>query len=90
MPLSREVYEQAMERAGFSCQQCGSRINLEAHHIMSKSKSNIKKYPNFIYSIHNIVILCGLLSNACHVNKKHFYKISDIEAQEFEELLKEK
>jgi len=90
MPLSREVYEQAMERAGFCCQRCGSRTNLEAHHIMPKSKANIRKYPNFIHSIHNIVILCGSISNGCHITKKHFYRISDIEAEEFEKLLKEK
>ena len=89
MPLSREVYEQAMERAGFCCQRCGSRTNLEAHHIMPKTKANIKKYPHFIHSLSNIVILCGSLSNACHVNKKHFYKITDKQAEEYEYTLRE-
>jgi len=87
MPVSKETYETVMSKYGYCCAMCGSNQNIELHHKMSKSKNNIKKYPNFIHSEYNLIPLCGSLSNNCHLRYKHILKIRDLEAQEFEEEL---
>lgn len=90
MPVSRETYERVMSIHGYCCAQCGSNQDVQLHHIKHNHKNNREKWPNFIDSEHNLVALCGLLSNNCHEKKKHFYKITDEQAQEFEDNLKEK
>jgi len=85
--ITPETYEAVMNKYGYCCAHCGSNQNIELHHMMSKSKTNRKRYPLFIDSEYNLICLCGLLSNNCHGTYKHLYKIRDIEAREYEETL---
>ncbi len=87
MPITESTYNAVMDKHGWACQHCGSRINLEWHHMLSNTKANRKKFPKFIDSEYNGAVLCGLISNNCHRRYRHLYRITDIEAQEFEDKL---
>jgi len=90
MSITEETYNFVMNRAGYSCERCGSRNNLNVHHRKHDHKNHRRKWPLFIDSPENLKVLCGLLSNNCHGNFKHLYSFSDIEAQNFEDNLKGK
>jgi len=90
MAISPETYEAVMNRAGYCCERCCSTNDLQVHHCKPDHKNHRKKWPLFIDSLDNLKVLCGLLSNGCHSRYKHIYKISDIEAQNFEDNLKGK
>ena len=53
----REWRTAVFERDGFTCQECGSKVKLEAHHI-----KEICNYPNLVYEIDNGITLC----HNCH------------------------
>lgn len=56
---------QAFLRYGRKCCLCGSNDNLQVDHIKPKSK-----YPNLVYDIENLQILC----KACNFGKSNKYK----------------
>jgi len=88
MAVSRETYESVMQKYGYACAVCKGRVNVEAHHRVANTKLNRKRYPNFIDSEHNLIPLCGNFGNGCHEKKKHLFKISDKDAERFEEILR--
>lgn len=59
LKLSEEQYRllrfQVLERDGWRCQQCGSRKNLEVHHLNARSRLGHD-------SLENLITLC----HACH------------------------
>jgi len=87
MAISPETYEAVMIRAGYCCERCGSTNNLNVHHRKPDHKNYREKWPLFIDSLDNLIVLCGLLSNNCHGSYKHLYSITDLEAEEFERKL---
>ncbi|HET7440931.1 MAG TPA: HNH endonuclease [Terriglobales bacterium] len=50
--LDREAYQglyrQVLQRDGWRCQQCGSRTNLQVHHILLRSRSGDDAEENLI------------------------------------------
>jgi 5-methylcytosine-specific restriction endonuclease McrA len=50
--LDREAYQQVcrqvLQRDGWRCQQCGSRTNLQVHHILLRSQSGDDIEENLI------------------------------------------
>ena len=59
LKLDLEVYQQlcqqVLQRDGWRCQQCGSRTNLQLHHIQRRSQSGDDAEKN-------LITLCS----ACH------------------------
>jgi 5-methylcytosine-specific restriction endonuclease McrA len=47
------------------CELCGTTENLTMHHAFSKTKVNVKLYPEYIHDQRNIIIYCL----DCHLNK---------------------
>lgn len=60
-----------MKIEGYKCRICGSEENLEAHHILEKSK-----YPEYRTTIGNGVCLC----RECH-NKIHAWRINNTKGE---------
>ena len=50
-----ELYQQVLRRDGWRCQACGSRTNLQVHHIQLRSQSGDDAEEN-------LITLCS----ACH------------------------
>ena len=48
---------QAWERDNYTCQECGSKRNLQAHHIRQ-----VALYPDLVYELSNGITLC----KTCH------------------------
>lgn len=59
----KEWKEAVFKRDKHTCQKCGSKNNLEAHHIRS-----ISKYPKLIFSIKNGKTLC----HNCHKKTRNY------------------
>lgn len=56
------------ERDGFTCQLCGSTLNLHAHHVDNEGKH---KTPNPNNELDNLITLC----HSCHI--KMHYLVND-------------
>ena len=56
----REVRRKALLRDNFMCKDCGSKLNLELHHLTYLHKGNELEF------MQDVVILCGI----CH-QKRH-------------------
>ena len=44
----QQLYQQVLQRDGWRCQQCGSRTNLQVHHIQPRSQSGDDAEENLI------------------------------------------
>ena len=62
-----------LKRDNYTCQNCGAKTNLEAHHI-----KEVCNYPELKYEIENGVCLC----NTCHRKTENYgYKARKIKKQ---------
>ena len=62
---------------------------VDFHHCLINNKANRKLYPLFLNSPMNCVGLCRGGASDCHTNRSHLFKITDREAQVYENFLKE-
>lgn len=85
--FSDETKEEILENCNWLCVYCSKRRVTDFHHCKKNSKVNQKKYPLFLQSKHNAASLCRECHESGSVVK--FYRISDIEAQEWEDKLNE-
>ena len=64
------------KRDNYTCQLCGSKKNLVAHHVLSK-----ERFPNLMYNVSNGITLC----KSCHVKEhllnKAFYRGVEIDEE---------
>ena len=56
----QQLCQQVLQRDGWRCQQCGSRTNLQVHHIQVRSQSGDD-------SEENLITLCA----DCHAHHHH-------------------
>ncbi len=80
--FSNDVKQQIYEAQNGYCKGCLNKIH-SIHHKLRDTKYNRDKYPLFLNSPMNGVGLCY----ECHKNKSHMYRVSDKEAQIYEEWL---
>ncbi len=59
----KEWREKVFKRDNYTCQQCGSKKELEAHHIKEQSL-----YPELIYEVENGLTLC----HECHKKTENY------------------
>ena len=65
------------------CKICVEPI-VDFHHKLPNTKINRKLFPLFINSVFN----CAGLSRDCHTNKSYLFKVTEKEAQMYENWLK--
>lgn len=82
--FSEEIKEQIYNVQNGYCKHCLNPIH-SIHHKLHNTKQNRIRFPLFIVSPMNGVGLCY----NCHTNNQHLYKITDKEAQMYENYLKE-
>ncbi len=74
--------QQALDRDGWQCVQCGERRRLEVDHIKP-----VRTHPELSYSLRNLQVLCG----SCHARKTRIevgHKPLDPKRQEWRDLLR--
>jgi hypothetical protein len=81
--FSNETKQIVCDAQNEYCKGCLKRIH-SIHHKLHDTEYNRKKYPLFIDSPMNGVGLC----HDCHKNNSHLYKITDKEADAYEEWLR--
>lgn len=57
LPEYREWRSKVFKRDNYTCQECGSKRNLQAHHIRQ-----VALYPDLVYELSNGITLC----KTCH------------------------
>lgn len=84
--FSLEVKQEVLEESNWLCQHCKEERISDFHHRLPNNKYNQKKYPKFLQSKKN----CAGLCRKCHLSGEvtKLLRISDEEAQKFEEELK--
>jgi hypothetical protein len=81
--FSAEVKENIGEAQNWYCKNCLNKID-SFHHMLSNSNVNGKKFPLFLNSPFNCVGLC----QQCHDSFPHLYKVTEKEAEVYENYLK--
>ncbi len=81
--FSEDVRMEVLEDCNWLCIECKKRRVEDFHHKKKNSKANQRKYPLFLQSKKNAAPFCRI----CHTSGtvKNKYKISDNEAQAFED-----
>ena len=77
-----EVKRAVSEAQNYKCKGCLNPIN-SIHHKVRDTEFNRRRYPLFINSPMNAVGLCS----GCHTSMSHKYRITDNEAEMYEEWL---
>lgn len=64
--FSRQTKREAKLRAGFKCEQCGAKGDLEAHHVIAVwTATELGLWREVVKSINNCEVLCP----SCHAEK---------------------
>ena len=71
-PLMRAWKSSVLKRDNYTCQNCGSKRNLEAHHIKER-----KNYPDLKYDVSNGLCLC----HDCHLKTDNYGYKAKIKAK---------
>ena len=86
MTFSDEVKEMVIKAQGGFCRKKGCVCVITSiHHKLKNDKPNRKNYPHLIHSLFNAVGLC----QNHHTNYDYEFKITEKEAQMYENVLKE-
>ena len=79
----KETQEQIAEAQNYYCKNCLNKIS-SIHHKLHDTEYNRKRFPLFINSPMNGVGFCS----ECHMIKAHLFRITDKEAEMYENYLR--
>ncbi|MCK5176852.1 MAG: HNH endonuclease [Candidatus Aenigmarchaeota archaeon] len=87
--VSLKAKKELRERAGNKCEECGSKVRLEIHHIVTRQQGNLNELSNLKLLCHKCHAKKGI-SNRISKNRKQVSLNITFEEEEYSELQKEK